>query len=310
MEGDIKVISYIYPTCSPSNLPLHWADYLKVVPNTHIHFMWNYCPAAPKAGLYPNKGFTPWKKHSKAAPTPLRLPKHNHESKHRGCAWSQVRWACSFPWSRGAELLEPVICSSLPWWHLFGVLVQGKLHLLSSLRPALRHRNDWELGNTHKCGRLMTTNWTNQHMGLGIPSGQHSILYTHHKKRLFFPFTQHSGMKKIIKMRMQMAHDEYAICRSYCSAGPERGVNHRLHEEAASSSKGWTKVNKTFSLLCKSNAGWEIIIDMRQQDRVKLIKRQCIKVWLLSISHVRATTPQLWRSLNESPSSPAWFMDL
>lgn len=95
-----------------------------------------------------------------------------------------------------------------------------------------------ELGNTHKCGRLMTTNWTNQHMGLGIPSGQHSILYTHHKTHSFLSLYPTFRNEKIIKMRMQMEHDEYAICRSYCSAGPARGVNRRLDEEAASSSKG------------------------------------------------------------------------
>lgn len=32
---------------------------------------------------------------------------------------------------------------------LVGVLVQGKLHLLSSLRPALTRRDHWELGFTH-----------------------------------------------------------------------------------------------------------------------------------------------------------------
>lgn len=32
---------------------------------------------------------------------------------------------------------------------LVGVLVQGKLHLLSSLRPALTHRDHWELGIIH-----------------------------------------------------------------------------------------------------------------------------------------------------------------
>lgn len=147
MEGVIKVIWYIYPTCSPSNPPLHRTGYLKVVPHTFI--------SCGIIALWPPKQICTLIKalhHERNTPRQVRhlwgsLNATTNPS--RGAAWSQVRPAHSSLWSRGVEPLEPVICSSLPWWHLFGGLVQGKLHLLFGPRPAPRHRNHWELGITH-----------------------------------------------------------------------------------------------------------------------------------------------------------------
>lgn len=270
---------------------------------------------------------------------------------------------------------------------LVGVLVQGKLHLLSSLRLAMTRSWNWGL-HAHKhidthvqvnlrgpvklgsqktavsqmkrermrgCVRVMlhlhhNHHWSTKHFigvlhtplkdwyhfesmrrlnsnnrlkallsilyshrqassvdekkreyEVALPSqhGENRVVYSHHRHKINPMQLSSVRLGCIILVILFCRPNHLPMCR----------LNHWSYVEAISSSKCSTKMNTTSRLLCKSNVSWEIIIDMGQ-ERMKLIKRQCIKVSQLSISHVRATTPQLCCSLNESPSSHAWFMGL